>query len=53
MLKARDWDGSDPQVHVVLGVLYNLSRDFDSAVAELRAAADLMPEDYSIWNKVS
>jgi peroxin-5 len=51
MLKAAEWDNSDPQVHVVLGVLYNLSRDYDSAVAELKQAADLAPDDYAVWNK--
>lgn len=53
MLKAAEWDSSDAQVHIVLGVLYNLSRDYNSAVAELKIAADLSPDDYAVWNKVN
>ena len=52
MLQARQFDSSDPDVHIVLGVLYNVSRDFDSAVASLRQALSLRPEDYSLWNKL-
>ena len=41
-----------PQVHIILGVLYNVSRDFDSAVASLRRALSIRPNDYSLWNKL-
>eukprot|EP00943_MAST-04B_sp_MAST-4B-sp1_P008743 g8743.t1 len=52
MLQAREFDATDPDVHIVLGVLYNVSRDFDSAVASLRQALSLRPNDYSLWNKL-
>ncbi len=47
MLQAHDWDqatsgpggqGSDADVQIVLGVLYNVSHDFDSATAAFRQA---------------
>ncbi len=52
MLQAREFDATDPDVHIILGVLYNVSRDFDSAVASLRQALSLRPDDYSLWNKL-
>jgi tetratricopeptide (TPR) repeat protein len=45
MLQAQDWDratcgpeGQDADVEVVLGVLYNVSHDYDSAAAAFRQA---------------
>ena len=47
MLQAHDWDqatsgpggqGSDADVQIVLGVLYNVSHDYDSATAAFRQA---------------
>ena len=52
MVKASQWSSADPQVHVVLGVLYNASRDYDAAVAEFRTAVAARPDDYTLWNKV-
>ena len=34
--RAADGVGGDADVHVVLGVLYNVSRDYDSAVEAFR-----------------
>lgn len=42
----------DADVHEALGVLYNLSRDFDRAIEEFREALHLRPSDYSLWNKI-
>ncbi len=42
----------DADVHTVLGVLYNLSRDYDAAIAAFSAALALKPGDYSLWNKL-
>lgn len=52
MIKAQEWDPTDAEVKVVLGVLYNVSRDYDSAIAAFSAALDNKPDDYSLWNKL-
>ncbi|AQK58219.1 Peroxisome biogenesis protein 5 [Zea mays] len=42
----------DADVHVVLGVLYNLSREYDKAITSFKTAVQLKPQDYSLWNKL-
>ncbi|CAM8995553.1 unnamed protein product [Rhodiola kirilowii] len=42
----------DADVHIVLGVLYNLSREFDNAIEAFGTALKLRPRDYSLWNKL-
>lgn len=42
----------DADVHVVLGVLYNLTREFDRAIEAFQTALKLKPQDYSLWNKL-
>ncbi len=52
MLQAQRWDATDADAHVVLGVLYNVSRDYDSAAEAFRRAIEARPGDHSLWNKV-
>lgn len=42
----------DADIHTALGVLYNLARHYDGAVSEFRAALQIRPQDYSLWNKL-
>ena len=51
MLQAQRWDATDADAHVVLGVLYNVSRDYDSAAEAFRRAIEARPGDHSLWNK--
>lgn len=52
MLQACAHDPADTDVQVVLGVLYNVSKDYDAAVASFRSAAEARPSEYSLWNKL-
>lgn len=42
----------DADVHIVLGVLYNLSREYDKAIEAFQTSLKLKPRDYSLWNKL-
>ncbi|KAE9598347.1 putative tetratricopeptide-like helical domain, peroxisomal targeting signal 1 receptor family [Lupinus albus] len=50
--EAAQLSPDDADVHIVLGVLYNLSREYDKAIASFEQALKLKPQDYSLWNKL-
>ncbi|CAM9364222.1 unnamed protein product [Heterosigma akashiwo] len=52
MQQAAAHSPGDVQVQTVLGVLYNVTRDYDSAVDAFRRAASLNPGDHGLWNKL-
>lgn len=52
MLQARAHDQNDSDVQVVLGVLYNVSKDYDAAVESFKSATISRPDEYALWNKI-
>jgi Flp pilus assembly protein TadD len=44
---------TDGQVLTVLGVLYNLSREFPNAEAAFKQALAAEPMNHSLWSKLS
>mmetsp|Transcript_4514 Transcript_4514/g.10208 ORF Transcript_4514/g.10208 Transcript_4514/m.10208 type:complete len:650 (+) Transcript_4514:63-2012(+) len=55
LLRALEYDrtaDAAADVYEALGVVYNVSRDYDAAVNAFRRAIDVRPEDYQLRNKL-
>lgn len=52
MVQARAFDPTDTEVQVVMGVLYNVSKDYDAATTCFAETLQHSPHDYTLWNKL-
>lgn len=50
--KALQINGKDADLHIVLGVLYNITSDYDKAEVHFKKAIQARPKDPSLWNKL-
>ena len=52
MLQAAKYAPANTDVAEVLGVLYNVSRDYMSAVQEFKRAIGAKPDSWTLWNRL-
>lgn len=50
--QAAEMHPENASVHAALGVLYNLSHEYDLAAECFRRSLDINPKDYTLWNKL-
>lgn len=50
--RALDINAMDSDLHIVLGVLYNITSEFDIAENHFKKAIECKPHDASLWNKL-
>ena len=48
----EDRDKTQADILEALGVVYNVSRDYEAAIDALQKACRLRPNDYQLWNKL-
>ena len=53
LLSALDFDATDAsEVYEALGVIYNVVKDYESAIDAFQKALVGRPNDYQLWNKL-
>lgn len=52
MLAVEAYSPDNEEVQVVLGVLYNISQEYDSAIECFQKAIKITPSDYTLYNKL-
>jgi len=50
--KGLEINNKDPDLHIVLGVLYNITNEYDQAELHFKKALQARPNDPSLWNKL-
>jgi len=51
-LQASKLNPNDAELHLVLGVLYNISDNYENAIDSLRKAVQVRPNYHTVWNRL-
>jgi tetratricopeptide (TPR) repeat protein len=51
-LSALEKDSKDVSLYTALGVLYNITNDYDSAEKFFLKAIEINPDSFALWNKL-
>merc|ERR1719473_1342353 len=52
MFEAALTYSNDPEVSIALGIMYNMSHEYDKAVLHFQEALKGRPDDAKLWNKL-